>query len=362
MARMKQGVFSWEDVLAQRYQSNKPSPLPRSRRRTLTLPQPQLQCHLLSRLSPEIRLMIWEMVLNGRRFHIIQRSHQRLGHIVCPHSGTSSPSDKRASRRARDPFCEICNGGGIPQPVKEGDLNTRAKATLLNLALTSRQIYYESIHLLYTLNTFEFSNPWSLPYLRPTIPSEYWDCIRNVELRWSFHGHWLPSKDPVRAVYVSAGQAQWHETCRVLSKLPTLKSFVLVLGSTWYSESVERLPIFLEPLRGLRVQRSRFGTRRDRLFDEDEFSSESGSGAGLSSDEESTSSFSSSSSSSSISRETELRSYRYSCSVGLVPMAKSDASATWELRLQGQPYYGHELGRLGEDLRRKGIDCVISMT
>ncbi|KAJ6021792.1 hypothetical protein N7540_007296 [Penicillium herquei] len=362
MARTKQGVFSWEDVLAQRYQSNKPPPLPRSRRRTLTIPQPQLQCHLLSRLSPELRLMIWEMVLGGRRFHIIQRSNQRLGHIVCPHSGTSTPSAKdKASQRARDAFCEICHGGGIPQPVKEGDLNTRTKETLLNLALTSRQIYYESIHLLYTLNTFEFSNPWSLPYIRPTIPSEYWDCIRNVELRWSFQGHWLPSKDPVRAVYVSAGQAQWQETCRAVSKLPTLQSFVLVLGNTWYSESVEKLPIFLEPLRGLRVQRSRFRTRHREVFDDFEVSSESGSGAGLSSDEESISSCSSSSSS--ISRETGLRSCCYSHPAGRLPMAKSDsASTTWELRLQGQPYYGHELGRLGEDLRRKGIDCVISMT
>ena len=55
--------------------------------------------------------------------------------------------------------------------------------------------------MLYTMNTFEFSNTWSLTYLRPTIPPSFWDAIRQVELCWAFPGHWLPSKDPVKTVY-----------------------------------------------------------------------------------------------------------------------------------------------------------------
>ncbi|KAJ6171916.1 hypothetical protein N7470_000983 [Penicillium chermesinum] len=252
MARTKHGVFSWEDVLAQRYQSNKPPPLPRSGRRTRSDPQPQPQCGLLSRLSPELRLIIWEMALGGRRIHIIQRN-QRLGHIVCPLRETMPSSAKiKTQQGARNPFCEICNGGGIPQPVKEGDLiNANNGDMLLGLALTCRQIYNESIHLLYTLTTFEFSNPWSLPYLRPTIPTDHWASIRSVELRWSFPGHWLPSKDPVRTIYVSAGRAQWLETCASLSHLPGLRSFTFILGSTWFSEPIEKLPVFLDPLRAL---------------------------------------------------------------------------------------------------------------
>ncbi|KAJ5307639.1 Mutanase [Penicillium atrosanguineum] len=252
-----QGVFSWEDVLVQRYQSNKPPVLPR-RRHTLSVWQPQPQCYLLSRLSPELRLMIWEYVLGSQRLHIIQRSGQKLGHMVCPLSENRTPDKTR--RRVHGNFCEICTGAGIAQPVKEGDL--RRTDILLGLALTSRQIYDESIHLLYTLNTFEFSNPWTLPYLRPTLPPDTWECIRNVELRWSFPGHWLPSKDPVRAVYVSAGRVQWLETCRMLNNLPALQSFVLVLGSSWFCEPVEKLPLFLEPLRGLRVNCPRGLVRR----------------------------------------------------------------------------------------------------
>ncbi|KAJ5574371.1 uncharacterized protein N7459_008798 [Penicillium hispanicum] len=360
MARIK-GVFSWEDVLAQRYQSNKPAPLARARRRTLAAAQPQPQCQLLSRLSPELRLMIWEMALGGLRLHIIQRSHQRLGHVVCPLGATGSSDINRdqdtSPRRAREPFCEICHGGGIPQPVKEGDLpGHQDRERLLGLALTCRQIAHESTHLLYTLNTFEFSNPWSLPYLRPTLLPEHWDCIRTVELRWSFPGHWLPSKDPVRAVYVSAGRAQWLETCRTLAQLPALQSFALVLGSSWYSESVEKLPVFLEPLRGLPIQRSR-RTAKSALRAEQDFSE------ACSSDDESFSGSTASLGSSSSCDGSALS--VPGLGDGAAPLTPSNAlsaRATWELRLQGQPYYAHELDWVSDDLRRRGIDCCILTT
>lgn len=114
---------------------NKPPPLSRTRRRTLTTSQPQPQCRLLSRLSPELRLLIWEYVLGSQRLHIIQRSGQRLGHVVCPLSTTS---DKIQAAQ----YCEICIGAGIPQPAKEGDLcRGRNGDMLLGLALTCRQMY-----------------------------------------------------------------------------------------------------------------------------------------------------------------------------------------------------------------------------
>ena len=89
--------------------------------------------------------MIWESVLGGHRLHIIQRNPRGLGYIICP-LGTKQPQ-KRA--RAGEPFCEICQGGGIPQPVKEADLAQDRRgsvsggigAKLLSLALTCRQMY-----------------------------------------------------------------------------------------------------------------------------------------------------------------------------------------------------------------------------
>ncbi|KAL2216636.1 hypothetical protein M432DRAFT_633827 [Thermoascus aurantiacus ATCC 26904] len=245
MAIVKQGVFSWEDVLAQRYQSNKPSALPRPRRRTLAgRGQPQKAddtrqnagCLILTKLSPEIRLMIWEEALGGFRLHIIQRSHRRLGHVICPLTDS----------------CEICRGG-LSQPVKDGEVPS--EWNLLSLPMTCKQIYRETIRMVYSFNTFEFSNTWSLTYLRPTIPQERWDDIRVLELKWAFPGHWLPSKDPVKSVYVWAGRQQWIETCEAIIRMKGLEEFTLSLTGNWFGEPVEKIPIFLEPLRGLKLKR-----------------------------------------------------------------------------------------------------------
>lgn len=231
--------------------------------------------------------------------------------------------------------------------------------------------YHESIHLLYTLNIFEFSNPWSLPYLRPTIVPDHWDCIRAVELRWSFPGHWLPSKDPVRAVYVSAGRAQWLETCRALTRLPSLQSFVLILSSNWFSEPIEKLPVFLEPLCGLRINRPRGGGGFNGLAALEQNLSE---GSGSDEDSSTSTSFTTSANSA-LETQFWTSSASRACSCSLrstdtpltgttppAPVSKTDrVQANWELRLQGQSYYMHELGRVGEDLRRRGIDCCISV-
>jgi hypothetical protein len=220
MARLRKGVFSWEDVLAHRYQSespvtsialalsihyafynkaalntsiythlsiytrvqkltlsksppdNKPPPLAHPRHASSPhTPQSQPQCALLTCLSPELRLIIWEMVLGGQRLHIIQRSGQRLGHVICPlcpgggggaatGTGTRSSSGPRSrldfsskikiargvGDSDRDTFCEICQGAGIAQPVKEGDswgvgCAGRNGNGLLGLVLTCRQMY-----------------------------------------------------------------------------------------------------------------------------------------------------------------------------------------------------------------------------
>ncbi|KAL2864175.1 uncharacterized protein BJX67DRAFT_227010 [Aspergillus lucknowensis] len=254
MARIKQGVFSWEDVLAHRYQNNKPSALPRSRRqsavsgRSQSQPkQPntilnwdaQLQSSLLTKLSPELRVMIWEQVLGGMRIHIIQRSDRRMGHVVCPLTDA----------------CDICRGGLPPSGCssREGG-ESPMRSDLLVLPMACKQIYSESIHLLYTLNIFEFSNTWSLTYLRPTIPTDLWDAIREVELSWAFPGHWLPSKDPVKSVYFSAGRQQWIETCCAITRMKGLQYFTLQLSGSWFCEPVEKLPVFLEPLRELHLR------------------------------------------------------------------------------------------------------------
>lgn len=121
-------------------QGNKPTPL--SRRRSSTLRQgqrfnshqnreTQRNCSLLTKLSPELRLLIWELVLGGLRLHIIQRTNRRLGHIVCPASD-----------------CDTCECSGLSQPAKDGDLRYD-RQNLLGLSKTCNQmcIGYKNIPL-----------------------------------------------------------------------------------------------------------------------------------------------------------------------------------------------------------------------
>jgi len=124
------------------YQSipgNKPAALRHRIIPTIKFPAQQPQSRLLS-LPQELRLMIWESVLGSHRLHVIQRSPQRLGCIVCPLNATEIPGK---SSRAGNGFCEICQGGGIPQPAKDADLIRagRGNEKLLALALTCRQMY-----------------------------------------------------------------------------------------------------------------------------------------------------------------------------------------------------------------------------
>lgn len=151
----------------------------------------------------------------------------------------------------------------------------------------------------------------------------------------------------------------------MLNILPGLQSFVLLLDSSWFCEPVEKLPLFLEPLSGLRVNCPRGLIRRTVGLDPGLLE--------ISSDEESTSSSVSSSSSASSGASprpvlpSRVCSSPQFASAGIadpkslpLPTKGDLALASWELRLQGQSYYVHELDRIGEDLQRRGIDCCIT--
>lgn len=134
---------------------------------------------------------------------------------------------------------------------------------------------------------------------------------------------------------------------------------MLVLESNWFSEPVEKLAGFLEPLSGVVV---RSGLRRgwDRGRDcsgkkddvDVDVDVELGFSDGFSSDEDSCQSLGSDSGS--------FSSVGVYDSTATATAMASGSRGSWELRLQGQCYYLHELDRIGVDLRRRGIDCWIS--
>ncbi|OKL64598.1 hypothetical protein UA08_00113 [Talaromyces atroroseus] len=86
------------------------------------------------------------------------------------------------------------------------------------------------------------------------MPSDQWNAVRKVDLKWAFPGHWLPSKDSVKSVYVWAGRQQWIETCNAILLMKNLEEFTLHLTGNWFGEPIEKVPVFLEPLRNLRLR------------------------------------------------------------------------------------------------------------
>lgn len=162
----------------------------------------------------------------------------------------------------------------------------------------------------------------------------------------------------MRAVYVSAGRAQWQETCQALAHMSALRSFVLVLNSAWFSEDAGKLVGFLEPLRGLVVRPIRrrwdLGANEGRAKKVDGYRFVEELAGGSSSDEESCGSLSSQSSfSETFASISGLTRYATNPLMNL-------SMGKWELQLQGQSYYPHELEKIGDDLRQRGIDCWIS--
>lgn len=61
----------------------------------------------------------------------------------------------------------------------------------------------------------------------------------------------------MKSVYVWAGRQQWIETCNAILLLNHLEEFVLHLTGNWFGEPIEKVPVFLDPLRDLRLRGGR---------------------------------------------------------------------------------------------------------
>ena len=163
MTKSIKGIFSWEDVLAQRYLRTSP---PSTIQFILVLTNPDnhpkyqpnhiqsreqnhgslnqtnyypFQPHspLLAKLSPELRLLIWEYVLGGRCIHIVQWASRRMGYALCPNSDGDGNKGKT---------CDVCQTGLLSRRAcakRGGKTETRG---LLSLLLVCRQMYAPISH------------------------------------------------------------------------------------------------------------------------------------------------------------------------------------------------------------------------
>ncbi|KAL8903297.1 MAG: hypothetical protein Q9171_007450 [Xanthocarpia ochracea] len=115
------------------------------------------------RLPPELRLVIYDLVMGNNRFE--------LAHV---------PKHIVLQTRLELEVVQVRSGAMVKRV-----LNWNKQLYHLSLPLTCRQIYRESIDLLYSSNTFAFDDPHVLVNLATfCLPPQRLHAIRNLELTW----------------------------------------------------------------------------------------------------------------------------------------------------------------------------------
>ncbi|KAL8855856.1 MAG: hypothetical protein Q9178_007517 [Gyalolechia marmorata] len=116
------------------------------------------------RLPPELRLVIYDLVMGNKRF--------KLAHV---------PKHIVLQTRLEQEVVQVRSGAMFKRV-----LNWNKQLYHLSLPLTCRQIYRESIDLLYSSNTFAFDDPHVLMNLATfCLPPQRLHAIRNLEVTWS---------------------------------------------------------------------------------------------------------------------------------------------------------------------------------
>ena len=191
---MLPGKFLWFNLFRRNrrrgrvydFEMEKPRALPLQKRRRLSVSEaarPQVAAPLMTKLPPEIRLLIYKHVIVGDSdwFYVVD------GEVYA----CNAKKDKRVFKNRAYPFM-LSDVGTEDDPVPQNRIrfhrtpiiirtDHRLTATLA-LLRTCRQVYMEAIGLCYTLPTFEFSTLHHPPFfLRRALPHRL-ACIRSINL------------------------------------------------------------------------------------------------------------------------------------------------------------------------------------
>jgi hypothetical protein len=240
-----------------------PPPLDRgwfsqSRNQEPVQPQEKTQSPLLL-LPAEIREAIFVEVVGRKLIHLVQLP-KRLGHLCC-YPGSSAEDGKwHRTRQCIAPKRRKTYWAGEAL-VEESD--ARSDDGGLGLLRSCRQIYRESIGLLYSTNTFDVNHPQTLLFFARTIRPYRLAAIQSLQI--SFPGSGLRlgygSIDSIKDV--PDDLQTWLDMCNIITtKMTGLKSLSLGLERQhpfiWTPyldevprEDVEKLLQYLYMLRGL---------------------------------------------------------------------------------------------------------------
>ena len=221
---------------------NAPPPLlPASRPRTLTPPPsrsseqpsdasssplqqvtlPQSKSALFSRLSPEIRQLIWDILVGGNCFHIA-RLPRRLLAIKCAED--IGPPGATASHNCwglkTDYECTTHYAGLYLYPFNN---HPARPANLASVLQVCRRMYAETLPILYGNNTFDINHLDTLFYLEQSILPSRMEQIRFLNLEWRFTRNGVSNPVPYDL-------GTWVAACSTLKSLTGLQHLVVHIG------------------------------------------------------------------------------------------------------------------------------------
>ena len=149
---------------------------------------------LLNKLPAEIRLIIWNYVLGGQRYHLMQIP-RRLGHHICGDPRTSDPGRAccfpaiaywrhEVGTVSHQDFVDRYPTDSIPAVGSTGPKSMWAKRNphALSLLRTCQRVYRETIDIPYRGNDFDIDDPEILLSLRQTIPRPRFKAIRSLRI------------------------------------------------------------------------------------------------------------------------------------------------------------------------------------
>ncbi|OCL03295.1 hypothetical protein AOQ84DRAFT_356975 [Glonium stellatum] len=209
---------------------------PKPRSRSLTLPLPpssitpgtkqrtlaQTKSTLITKLSTEIRLIIWEYALTDKMVHITQERKKLLNKPCIDTSDTVE--------RHLDCCCASAYG----------DIwSEQNSAKLLPLLRTCRLVYSEAVDILYSRNTFRFEHLDTFIHFSTVILPSRFNSIRSLQIYWYFK----------RDIYLNSSfsyppydKATWEKACSILANIDALRYLTLTLGArSWHQTSKDKL-------------------------------------------------------------------------------------------------------------------------
>jgi hypothetical protein len=200
-------------------------------------------------LPTEIRLMIFELIVGSPYvLHIMARSNLLYHSKCCDLSvneigrcddiqqddETIPPVETVQPPKFRSHTSALCYCEDDEPPV-----------SAINLLQSCRQIYVESIDLLYSLNTFEFSHCETFIWFSRTVTAERLALIK------SLHVGFFPEKD-FRPHWSFLAHNLWFRMCNIIVlQMPGLRSLHISLRD-WEISELQRQDRLLRPLASLR--------------------------------------------------------------------------------------------------------------